>query len=173
MVYRGQVVFWWMLVVVLLSAGQVQAGERFVANADGTVTDNKTGLTWAAADNGKDINWHDADIYAREFRAGGHSDWRLPTLAELMGLYDRAQREKSPYGITPLIHLSDCCVWTDEVNLDAAAVFSFKTGNKPWSFLGDDYQLRVLPVRGEMPDPEAGKNSTAGKPPSPVINSIK
>ena len=33
------------------------ASDRFVDHGDGTVTDTKTGLMWAAKDNGSPINW--------------------------------------------------------------------------------------------------------------------
>lgn len=41
----------------------VIASDRFVNNGDGTVTDTKTGLVWAAKDNGEHINWTDARSY--------------------------------------------------------------------------------------------------------------
>jgi hypothetical protein len=39
------------------------AAERFVENKNGAVTDTKTGLMWAAKDNGSKINWYDAKKY--------------------------------------------------------------------------------------------------------------
>jgi hypothetical protein len=52
-------------------------------------TDPSTGLTWAARDNGKDVSWKGAVKYCRNLRIGGFSDWRLATLAELEGIYDK------------------------------------------------------------------------------------
>ena len=41
------------------------ASDRFVDHGDGTVTDKKTGLMWAAKDNGNPINWKDARYYCQ------------------------------------------------------------------------------------------------------------
>lgn len=59
-----------------------------VANDNGTVTDPKTGLMWAAKDNGQDIDWHGAKKYCENYRGGGYKDWRMPTQDELYGLYE-------------------------------------------------------------------------------------
>ena len=42
---------------------QINRDGRFIAYDDGTVKDTKTGLIWAAKDNGKDINWKNAKKY--------------------------------------------------------------------------------------------------------------
>lgn len=64
---------------------------RFVAHADGTVTDRVTGLTWCLLDShlmlGKCISYRDAKDYVNGLKTGGHSDWRLPTAGELAALY--------------------------------------------------------------------------------------
>ena len=79
-------------VVLLLLAAvlQVSAQSASEAQEHGFWTDATTGLIWVGKDNGKDINWHNAMKYCRDLRLGGYSDWRLPTLAELKGIYDRS-----------------------------------------------------------------------------------
>jgi hypothetical protein len=52
-------------------------------------TDPSTGLMWAAKDNGKDLSYESAVQYCRDLRLAGHSDWRLATLVELQGIYDK------------------------------------------------------------------------------------
>jgi hypothetical protein len=52
-------------------------------------TDPATGLMWAGRDNGKDVSWKSAVKYCRDLRLAGYSDWRLSTLAELEGIYDK------------------------------------------------------------------------------------
>jgi Protein of unknown function (DUF1566) len=52
-------------------------------------TDPSTGLMWAGKDNGKDVSWHKAIKYCRDLRLAGYSDWRLATLGELEGIYDK------------------------------------------------------------------------------------
>ncbi len=73
---------------------QVAMVDRFVDNGDGTVTDRKTGLMWIK--NGwrieflAAVNWHAALKKCVGFRAGNHTDWRLPTVAEWRSLVDRS-----------------------------------------------------------------------------------
>lgn len=78
------------------------AGVRFVGNGDGTVTDTQTGLMWEKKDDSgglhdkddtytwadamsefiSEVNGHSNDG-TTQAGLGGHSDWRLPTHAEL------------------------------------------------------------------------------------------
>lgn len=51
--------------------------------------DPSTGLMWAGKDNGEDLNWHGAIKYCLDLRLAGYSDWRLATLHELQGIYDK------------------------------------------------------------------------------------
>jgi hypothetical protein len=53
-----------------------------------TWTDQATGLMWTKKDNGNDVNWQQAANYCRILRLEGHSDWRLPTIDELLSLSD-------------------------------------------------------------------------------------
>jgi tRNA A-37 threonylcarbamoyl transferase component Bud32 len=51
-------------------------------------TDPATWLLWAKKDNGSDVTWQQATEYCRKLQLAGHSDWRLPTIEELQGIYD-------------------------------------------------------------------------------------
>jgi hypothetical protein len=51
--------------------------------------DPSTGLMWAGKDNGRDVSWKGAVRYCRDLRLAGYSDWRLATLSELEGIYDK------------------------------------------------------------------------------------
>ncbi|HSU68593.1 MAG TPA: DUF1566 domain-containing protein, partial [Tepidisphaeraceae bacterium] len=68
----------------------------FTDNNDGTITDNYTGLVWQKVDNGEST-WEQAVANASKIRTGGYSDWRLPTLGELIALTD--------HGSNPAINL--------------------------------------------------------------------
>jgi hypothetical protein len=59
-----------------------------------TWTDPKTSLTWTREDNGDDVNWEEAAVYCQNLQLGGYSDWRLPSIEDLAGLYDRSQNVK-------------------------------------------------------------------------------
>jgi hypothetical protein len=51
--------------------------------------DPATGLMWAGKDNGKDVSWKGAVKYCRNLKLAGYSDWRLASLDELGGIYDK------------------------------------------------------------------------------------
>ena len=123
------------------------ASDRYVDHGDGTVTDIKTGLIWAATDNGNSINWKDARSYCQNYGGGGHTDWRMPNLAELASLYDPKIKNKHGYHVNKLIDISAQSFWASETRGFKAARFNFTYGQTYWlrqSFSGPS---RVLPVR--------------------------
>ena len=61
--------------------------QSFTDNADGTVTDNVTGLMWQKVDNGEST-WETAVANAATVTIGGYTDWRLPTPAELFSIFN-------------------------------------------------------------------------------------
>jgi len=80
----------------------VEAGapnpESFTNNGDGTVTDNVTGLMWQQSETAATYSWDQADSYCTWLSLGGHSDWRLPNLIELVSIMD--------YSFNPAINTS-------------------------------------------------------------------
>lgn len=60
----------------------------YTDNADGTVTDNATGLIWQKEDDNNTKNWTNANTYCESLNLGGSSDWRLPTVDELLSITD-------------------------------------------------------------------------------------
>lgn len=67
-------------------AAALATGRRFAECGDGTVIDLANNRMWAATDNGNATDWPGAMYFARMFRAGGYTDWRLPTIGELLAL---------------------------------------------------------------------------------------
>jgi hypothetical protein len=53
-----------------------------------TWTDPNTGLEWQYH-SPREMNWYEAQEYARSLTLDGKSDWRLPSAAELETLIDR------------------------------------------------------------------------------------
>ncbi|HEV2132731.1 MAG TPA: TonB family protein [Terracidiphilus sp.] len=51
-------------------------------------TDRASGLMWTKKSSGNNLNWNQAQSYCRSTRVAGHSDWRLPSIAELQALLD-------------------------------------------------------------------------------------
>jgi hypothetical protein len=58
---------------------------------DLTWTDPATHLMWAGKDNGKNLTWEEASHYCSALTLEGYSNWRLPTVNELAGIYDVTQ----------------------------------------------------------------------------------
>jgi hypothetical protein len=80
----GVFIMKWQVTLALLSFSTV------AMTAGAQWTDPSTGLMWAGKDNGKDVSWKKAMKYCRDLRLAGYSDWRLATLAELEGIYDKS-----------------------------------------------------------------------------------
>ena len=126
---------------------------RFIVFSDGTVQDTWSDLMWAAKDNGSNINWEDAAKYCESYRAGGYTDWHMPTSYDLEKLYDVKMKYKGKYKATDLIQVSDCCLWISNMNefknatnyLDITS-FDIIKGKWLWTHLGSKGN-RVLPVR--------------------------
>ena len=78
-------------VAAVLSSAQsaLEGQSRSSETQGGAWTDPSTGLMWAGKDNGRDVSWHKAMKYCSDLRLGGYSDWRLATLGELEGIYDK------------------------------------------------------------------------------------
>ena len=136
------------------TAKQIKRDGRFISYDDGTVLDTKTNLMWAAKDNGSDINWQDASRYGADYRGGGYKNWRMPTLEELTGLYDKSINSNNGCHITKLITLTQCRVWTSKsANPTGSSeslygeYFSFADTESYWIPQTFYYGYRVLLVR--------------------------
>ena len=137
----------WGMLLVWLFAWPAMAFERFVNHHNGTVTDNQTGLMWAATDNGRPINWMDAQSYCSAYRGGGYDDWRMPTLDELAGLYEPQETNTHGYHLSKQIETSAASCWASETDGDKAARFNFTYGSVYWLRQPYSGPTRVLPVR--------------------------
>ncbi|MEW5742060.1 MAG: DUF1566 domain-containing protein [Myxococcota bacterium] len=66
---------------------------QYMLTAD-TVTDTRSQLIWQRAHNPTPTTWHGALDYCENLTLAGQSDWRLPTLKELLTLVD--ERANNP-----------------------------------------------------------------------------
>lgn len=152
----------WVLIILAATAIATAArgAERFIDNGDGTVTDHQLGIMWAKHDNQGDLNWHEANQWVRftfPFTLPVfYSNWRLPTLAELMSLVPDSPAEaayESDCGqkvrIIPLIRLSCGWVWSSETDRIAptASVFNYAKGYHYTVREAQRRGYRCLPVR--------------------------
>jgi hypothetical protein len=78
-------------VITVICGAQSQANDHAGAQetqARGYWIDPSTGLMWTAKDNGNNIPWGKAMKYCQNLSLAGYSDWRLPSVDELQGIYD-------------------------------------------------------------------------------------
>ncbi len=130
------------------------ADKRFIVLKDGTVQDAKSGLNWAAKDNGANITWTQAEAYCKSYSSGGHKDWRMPTASELATLYGNSTKTagKDYSGaidvVTPSISITAPYVWSSEKRTDNKSItFGFTYGTIKRRYRADGTNRRALPVR--------------------------
>lgn len=63
----------------------------FTANGDGTVSDAKSLLMWQTSSTAATYTHAEAEAQCQAATTGGHSDWRLPTVAEWLSIIDYSQ----------------------------------------------------------------------------------
>jgi hypothetical protein len=113
-----------LFMMVLFYAGiQLAVGQ----DSDEIWEDSDTGLIWTVEDSGSDSNWSQAQNYCESLTLGGHTDWRLPTIDELKGLYDRSLSKQ--YKAKGPINLGAASVWSATRNkIGDAWSFNFGYG---------------------------------------------
>jgi Protein of unknown function (DUF1566) len=93
MKWQAKVVPIFLCIVAMIAGAESSTEDRGLAQETrvrGYWTDPSTGLMWAGKDNnGKDVSWQKAVKYCRELRLAGYSEWRLATIDELEGIYNR------------------------------------------------------------------------------------
>ena len=129
------------------SSLSVMAAERFMDNGNGTITDTKTGLMWAASDNNIPISWPNGVEYCKNLQTGGYADWRMPTLAELQSIYNPNKKNQNGYHITSRIFTTAESCWASDTEGYKAARFNFTYGEEYWLRQSFSGATRVLPVR--------------------------
>ena len=108
-----------LMLILLCCTAQMAVSQK---PASDVWKDSATGLTWAAKDNGTSVSLGGAREYCTGLRTGGFSDWRLPTIDELMNLYDKSS--KKAYRVKGPVELGDACVLSGSTN-DSGEVWSF------------------------------------------------
>ena len=87
-----------------------------------TVHDNTTGLTWTRETLPGRSNWADAKKAASECRVGDFTDWRLPTIKELLSIVD--YERKAP-AIDPVFQCESSWYWTSTPLTSSPSAFAW------------------------------------------------
>ncbi len=134
-----------LLIAAAIAVGQSATDDRAVARETqtrGYWIDQSTGLVWAGKDNGEDVSPRKAKSYCQNLSLAGYSDWRLPTLAELVSIYDKGQES---LGENPRSRWHEAEPMTYHVKGSL-----FLTGRE-WSSNRDGYPRRRMRVRSHKP----------------------
>jgi hypothetical protein len=94
-------------------AGCPTAG-RFTDNADGTVSDNCTGLMWQKDTAPGTYMWQQALQYCETLSLAGQSDWRLPNVRELQSIVDYGRYNPS---IDPIFGAVSSYYWSSSASV--------------------------------------------------------
>lgn len=87
---------------------------RFKDNADGTVTDTKTGFMWQKDPSRERMEWGQALDYVIKLNTAGfagHTDWRLPSRDELLSLMEEEDNRETFLYLDPVFG-KQRCYWT-------------------------------------------------------------
>jgi len=121
-----------------------QEKSRFMKEAEGTIYDSLTSLTWMAHDSrldlDREVSWDEAQEYANEKNEkefGGHNDWRIPTFHEASSLYDEEKLNKDfkngDIHIDPIFPAgAGNCSWTSEERGREAQIIFYLNGCPYW-----------------------------------------
>ena len=120
---------------------------RFEADSlNATVTDHKTGLMWQQADDGITRTWSEAKTYCNAMVLGGHNDWGLPRIDQLLTIVDFSRYGPAIY--SPF-DVRSGHYWSSSANVyypaNAWHVY-FVDGSANWDFTSYLYYVRC--VRG-------------------------
>ncbi|QLA14778.1 DUF1566 domain-containing protein [Desulfolutivibrio sulfoxidireducens] len=132
-------------------AARKTSSGRFSKDAEGVITDSRTGLQWFVGPD-HDMTWVQANSWAQGLSAGG-GGWRLPTLAELQGLYGSGEYtipgKKYILRIDPIFAISACCPWSGDLKEPMSAGYMlFNGGGTAWGNRNNiSADSRVIAVR--------------------------
>ncbi|MBS1800971.1 MAG: DUF1566 domain-containing protein [Acidobacteria bacterium] len=86
--------------------------------------DASTGLMWVAQDSDKRMGWHKAAKYCEKLRTQGYSNWRLPSIEELVSLVNLQAYATEHVGS------SDIMRWNGDLHVNGGLLLN---GDRHWS----------------------------------------
>jgi len=118
--------------------------QNFEVQGD-VVLDHGTGLTWQKSGAANSMTYQDAQAYIEKLnreRFAGYSDWRLPTVAELLSLLTRDKQSHGLY-LNPSFDTTQTWCWSADKTASASAWgVGFSSGRLYWSLLYDRNYVR-------------------------------
>ena len=142
------------------------ADKRFIDNADGTISDTKTGLMWMKDDSYQHkkhwLNWFKAHEYVADLNNqafANYTNWQVPTFKELLTLYEADKLNSSQVGSEMKIHIDPIFSkngsgshWAAETNgYHNAFGIVYNTGNRFNSARRNKSRKAVRAVRQDFP----------------------
>lgn len=118
---------------------------RFEPRADGTIADHATGLIWQQSGSRYPLSWQLAIGTIKELnrnRFAGRSQWRLPTIDELITLL-RPKQQAVDLCIAPLFDQRQRWIWSSDRRSFAAAYYvDMELGFVGWQDFSAPYDVR-------------------------------
>jgi hypothetical protein len=110
-----------------------------------TVIDHVTGLMWQKSGSMETLTYQKARAYIEQLnhkRFAGYTDWRLPTVAELISLIEPEKQANKLY-INPIFDKRQRWCWSADTRSSAAAWdVDFENGSVGWGYLSNIYYVR-------------------------------
>ena len=161
-------------------------GKPLVDNGDGTITDPNTGYMWKKTDAWLDMNrfytWQDHGEYVawvneNKDKFGGYDNWRIPTKAEALTLFDKSglkslvDKNGTSYPIDGIFAPGGASnTWISECSMDKIVRMDLKIGvDTPYPTTDVWSSMRLIRKEGEAPV-STGKKTVA-KVEEPVAES--
>ena len=117
---------------------------RFLKRDDGTIYDSVTSVTWMANDSfldlARDVSYSEAEDYVKETnkkKAGGYSDWRIPSIQEASSIFDKEKLNKDSKGGDIFLDSvfppgAANCTWTSSTRGKEAQIMFYANGCPYW-----------------------------------------
>ncbi len=119
----------------------------YTRDANGTVTDNATGLVWQDDAVGSTMDWASAGGYCEDLTLGGQTDWRLPTVEELKTLVDYGKVSAPLIDDTTFQYVASNGYWSSTTVASVpsfAWVVVFNFGDGDWYDEGFSFYVRCV-----------------------------
>lgn len=112
-------------------------------NGDGTVTDPNTNLMWTQKPS-IEMEWSLASNYCADLNVGGHDDWRVPSLKELLTLVSYDQRP----ALDEIFNQPEGYLWSKTESFDCGGcAWTLNAFRGQTHELSKDERFQVLAVR--------------------------